>query len=206
MKENSTTTLVTFGIVILLIGVVLGAVIDPYLPTSISNAKKGYQAGFDAAKKVIRNSSLAGILTPSDVRTLSGRVTSVGANQITIHYIPTDPFADPSLADRIILVNSSTSIVKLTQKDPKVFQTEMAAFLKAVETSSSTPTQSTLPSTPPSSSTAVTISLTDIKVGDAVTVMASENIGTAKEFTASEIQVQPQAATTSPSTTSTKNK
>ena len=206
MKEIPLVQSVVFGIVILLVGMVLGAVIDPYLPTSISNAKKGYQAGFDAAREVIKNSSLAGVLTPSNLRTLSGRVTSVGANQITIHYTPSDPFADPALADRTILVNSSTNIVKLTQIDPKVFQTEMAAFLKAVETSSSTPTQSTLPSTPPSSSTAVTISLTDIKVGDAVTVMASENIGTAKEFTASEIQVQPQAATTSPSTTSTKNK
>lgn len=175
---------------LLVIGILLGAGASFAYFKWAGNAS--YQAGFDAAKKLVEHSSLGGMLqTPSDVRVLSGVVSAVSGNQFTLHTQLTDPFADPALVDRTVLISPSTTIVKLVQKDPKVFQSEMDAFIKANQAKSG----STQTGTPPSPFSRIPATSADIAVNAVVTVVAAENINTAGSFTASQIQIQIQPGT-----------
>ncbi|MHB1163222.1 MAG: hypothetical protein ACYCZZ_01710 [Minisyncoccota bacterium] len=176
----------------LLVGVVIGVFIAP-LFTATSNTASSYQAGFDAAKKLVENSSVGGMIqSPTDVRTLSGTVTAVNGTQFTLHTQSTNPFDDPSLSDRTVLTDSSTVVVKLVPKDPTVFQTEMNAFIKA----NPVPSSASNSPTPPEPFTRTTVSAATIAAGDTLIVTSAENIKTLKEFSASQIQIQ---GTVSPS-------
>jgi hypothetical protein len=186
---------ILFGVPILIIGIIIGAFAGPYFPFS-SSSSSSYQAGFNAAKDLVEQSSLGSMLRGSDdVRTLSGTVTAVNGTSIMLHTVSKDPFADPSLGDRTILVNTSTKIFEFTQKDPKVLQSEMAAFTKAAQSGSSVPfKEGTQPAVPPAPFVQTATDVTSITVGSVLTVTALENIKSMKEFTASEIQIQSQVA------------
>lgn len=150
-----------------------------------------YQAGFDAARKLVEQSSVGPMLqVATEVHVLFGTVTTVNGNSITIHTQSMNPFDDPSLADRTILVNANTKIYKLFQKDPKTMQTEMASFAKTIQSNKS----GTL-TTPPEPFVRTSTDISSIVVGDILNVTAIENIKTIKEFLASEIQIQPNMTT-----------
>jgi hypothetical protein len=127
------------------------------------------------------------VLTSNIIRTLSGTVTAVNGSSIILHVVSNIPFGDASLNDRTVLIASSTKIVALVPKDPKTFQSEMAALTKAMQSESSTSTQIIAD---PASIKQVIVDPANIKVGDVIIVTASENIKTLKEFTAGEIQIQ----------------
>jgi hypothetical protein len=171
----------------LLVGIVIGVLVDPYLPASISNAKKGYQSGFDAAKMLVASSSVGAMFnTPTDVRMLSGVVTAIDGNIITLRVGMTDPFGDQSLATRVVTVDASTTIVKLD-----------------VQTGSQTVTGKN-PVGFPIPFTQTTTNLSGVNVGSPITVTAAKNVAAAREFTATEIQIQAQAPSSASSTTTRK--
>ena len=171
------------------IGILIGSGIS-FVYFSQSSSREGasaYQAGFDAAKKRVENSSFGAIIrTPDEMRVLSGTVTRINGNKIDFHIQSTRPFDEPSLDDRTTTVTSDTKISRLTQKDQKIFQSEMETFMK----NSQTKKGATL-ATPPEPFSHTPAILADIKVGDVLTVSAEENIKTKKEFTATDIQIQP---------------
>lgn len=173
----------------ILVGALIGACASYlYLRQAPSGTENTYQAGFDAARKLVEESSVGPMLqAASDLRTVSGTVTLVSGNRITIHTQSMDPFLDPSLLDRTIIVSGDTKIISLSQKDQKVVQAEMEEFMKRVQSGVSM-TQTVVA---PEPFTRVNVSISDIKVGDMIIVTASENIKTMKEFTASEIQITP---------------
>jgi hypothetical protein len=190
MKETSPATHSAAKVVALLvIGAVAGALIDPYLPALVSNSKKGYQAGFNAARTLVLNSSLGAFLQTSnnDVRALAGTVTYINGSFLTLHVKSLNPFDDPALADRVIVINASTTVTRITQKDPVAFQAEMAAFLKANAGRAK-------PATAPVSFTTAAARVSDIKVGDTINVLAFGNVKTVKEFVAHSIQIQQKVA------------
>ncbi len=169
-----------------LIGAFAVAFADPYLPASISNAKKGYQAGFDAAKTLVENSSLGSFFqTPADVRMLSGTVTAINGNRITFHIQSTNPFDDPTLADRVASIDASTAITMQTRKDQKTYQAGISALVQVHTVAASTTAAIISPFVTTSAS------ISDIKVGTSVNVSAAENIRSLGEFTASAIQIIP---------------
>lgn len=183
--QNQIRTYTVIGIVLFLLGVIVVQFSDPFLPSAISNTKKGYQTGFTAAKTLVENSSLGSMIqTHSEIRTLSGTVTEVNGTQLTLHVRSMNPFADQSLADRIVLIDTSTKVSIMSQKDPKMFQSEMNSYAKSAKANDAQP--ATLPS--PFITTPATVS--SIAVGVSVSVTAAESIGTLKEFTASQIQIQ----------------
>ncbi len=186
----------------LVIGLIIGAGASfAFLKASpVATGNDSYQAGFDAAKKLVLDSSMGGMFqTPDDVRVLQGTVTAISGNQLTLHTQSINPFDDPALADRTVLINASTTVVKLAQKDPKTFQAEMSAFMKA--------TQSGTPQTapPPQPFTHVPATIADIAVGNVVTISAADNVKTAKSFTASQIQIQQETLPASAPTTASPN-
>lgn len=174
------------SVALLVVGVLIGAYAGPLL-----NKANTYQAGFDAAKKRVEESSFGMMLrTPDDVRTLSGSVTAINGNRITLRTQSMNPFEDPSLLDRTVTVATDTKISKLSQKDPKVMQAEMEAFVKTMQSGKS----ASKPTTPPEPFTRTTATVADITVGDILNITAAENIKEAVEFSASEIQIQPKPA------------
>ena len=186
-------------IVVFIAGGTIGVVVDPYLPSAISNAKKGYDVGFAAARKVVEESNFGAMFrTPDDVRTLSGIVTTISDNQLTIHFSQMDPFSDPKLDDRTVLINDSTTIVTLVQRDTKLFQAEMSKFTEWIRLSSATSSKGVIePMVLPTPFAKTVVDRTAIKVGDALTITAFENIKTAKEFIAKEIQIQSRTVSSS---------
>jgi len=147
-----------------------------------------YQNGFSVAKTLVENSTIgASLRTPNDVRTIFGIVTAVSSDSVMLHTVSNDPFSDSALSDRSILVASSTTITKLTLKDIKVFQNEVAAYTKAIQSESTIKDAQLIPE--PVSGNAA--NLADIKVGDTLMVIASTNIKLLKEFIAHNIMIQP---------------
>lgn len=185
-QDNSAhfSKLLVLAVAIFIAGSVASTVVDPYLPSVLSNSKKNYQDGFAAARKLVEESSLGNFFkTPDDVRTLSGTVTAVTSEKITMHLTSVNPFDDQSLNDRTVLITADTKIVRLVAKDIEVFQSEMAKFI-------ATPQSISVPATFPQPYTQVIGNAQDIKAGELLTVTTSENVKTMKEFMASEIQVQ----------------
>jgi len=171
-----------------IVGIIVGTGASfVYLKQAPADSSNTYQAGFDAAKNRVLESSMGLMFrAPDDIRTLSGAVTAVDGNQIIIHTESTNPFVDPTLADRTILITSNTKITRISQSNTATFQAEMEAFMKQMQSGKGTG------GTPPQPPEPVrtTVSASSILVGDTLIVTAVENIKTSKEFTASEIQIQ----------------
>ncbi|HAT68657.1 MAG: hypothetical protein A2481_04560 [Candidatus Yonathbacteria bacterium RIFOXYC2_FULL_47_9] len=164
---------------------VAGIFVGFYVPF-LRDGGSQYQAGFDAAKNRILESPAGGALrTPDDIRTLSGIVTAVSGNRITIQTQSIDPFADSELAERTIIVTSNTQIIRISQGDAEAFNAEMEAFMRSLE-KGVRDVQPPAPLEP----TRTVVEASSILVGDTLTVTASENIKSKKEISASEIQVQ----------------
>lgn len=169
METHNASQCVIWAAVMLVVGLVAGVFASPYLPFSVSNAKNDYEAGFNAAKALVENSTIgATFKTPDDVRSLSGTVASVEGNSIALHLFSSNPFDDQALLDRTVLVAPATQIFKLALEKPKGTTT--------------TAVQSFIPTK---------VDISAVKIGDTLMITAPENVKTLKEFTASEIQIQP---------------
>lgn len=179
------------GAVILVAGIVIGAVASFYF---------SYQAGFNAARSLVEQSSLGGFFrVENDVRSVSGTVTAITSDRLTVHSQSVgNPFNEPAISDRTILIAATTKVVRLTAKDSAVFQAELAAFTKAAQLSQTTSTMTGTPISPPAAFpqmfSQTTVSAASIQVGDLVTAITSENVKAAAEFTAQEIQIQPKVS------------
>ncbi len=172
-KGNAPAMYLAAAVGLLLAGAVIGGFVDPYLPASISNAKKGYQTGFDAAKTLVLNSSVGNFFkTPDDVRALSGTIMAIDQDHITFRLDTGNPFDDPTLAVRTAISNASTSVTILTFTSQPKASTSTAAFLVPVASATTTPA-----------------SMSSLRVGDSIRVIASENIKALREFPVSEIQI-----------------
>lgn len=144
---------------------------DPYLPFSISNSKKGFQKaseaaykeGFSKAEKIFNESYLGkSVAVPRDIRMISGNVRKINSGtSIIVHSVSNNPFSDKNLNDRIVLIEPKIIISKL--KNNQVFG------------QSSTKAK-----------------LSDLIIGSPVNIIAYENIANLKEFKAKEIQIQSQ--------------
>lgn len=179
MKTISLSIAVAF-----LIGAVAAMLADPYLPASLSNTQKGYQAGFDAAKTLVASSSIGNFFqTPADVRMLSGTVTAISGDRVTFRVQPANPFDDPTLAERTAIADASTIITVQARKDQKTYQADISALVGTRITATGTAAALISPfvTTP--------ASLSDIKVGTSINVSATGNIQSSGEFTASAIQI-----------------
>lgn len=191
MNEFPSKALYTIVLIVAcIIGAGAASLIDPFLPQSMSNTKKGYANGFVAAKAIVEKSTIGAMYrTPDDVRMLSGTVTEVGSAEFTLHTPSNDPFADPALNDRAVHIDAATVVYNIEQRDSKTFQKEMEAYLAAMRHASSTPTALIQPS----SAIKVRTDLSALKKGTPVTIMTKENIRDRAEFIATEIDIQQQA-------------
>lgn len=187
--HNSKIMYFVVSVGLFLLGALIGGFIDPYLPSSLSNSKKGYENGFTAARTVVEGSGLGSFFkTQTDVRSVSGTVTSTQGGRIGVHsQAMNNPFEKTALSEYSVLIDSSTKISKLVAIDPKLTKAQIDALIKAQDTRSGT--KSVLSAMGPYIET--TIPVSSIKTGDVITVTAGENIKSKNTFTATEIRIQP---------------
>lgn len=123
---------------------------------------------------------------PTTLNSLSGKVTAVSGMTLTLAAasITPNPFADAFPAIREVTAISSTTITRATQTNPLEFQKEVQAYTSQIGKPGSPAVAA------PSPVSQTVISLSDIKVGDTVTVTAGSNILDAASFTATTIQDQ----------------
>ena len=182
MKDNScafSPSHIAAGVALILVGAVIGAFADPYLPAVVSNSQKGYQTGFDAAKKVVENSPLGSLVrTSDDVRVVSGTITAINGQQFTLHtQVAINPFETAQLIDRTVLLTANTKVTLSSPKDSKIVQQIMSQPRTSTSTSLYNQTA---------------VSASSLKVGDSVLVTATENAQNLAQFSAAEIQILPQ--------------
>lgn len=187
-KSHSTTYLV-----MLIAGIILGTfstgwVARPYFPEGVTN-ENTYEAGWNAAKERLASSAqFKGIInTQSKVMTLSGVVESVSGDKINIKINPLEPLASPNLDNRAVITTSATKITRIIQPDQEAFRKEMEVFIKNIQTAPKKGIVIRPPEQQPPTKQEAKFS--DIKVGDAITATAAENIKESQKFTATEIQI-----------------
>lgn len=146
-----------------------------------------FQAGWDAAKKRLVETGFAGpIRADMEVKNISGEIQKIDGNKITLKIHPLEPLADPSLDTRIVVVDSATKIYGVAAKDPKEYAAEVKAYEKNRKPAD--------PITLPDSFKKIEISVSDLKAGDVISVIAEKDIKEAKEFAALEINLNKPAA------------
>jgi|GEM_PF-1043581 len=168
--------------------------------SSVSVGPNTYQAGWDAAKqRLVDSGTIPSAGMNLEVRAVSGEITAIEGDKITLKIRPLEPLADPSLDTRTITVDSNTKITSMVPKDQKEFATEMEAYSKKMSAninvvpnttkigSTSTPAVPSAPITPPESFTKTTISVSDLQVGQTINVTTGNDIKNNKEFSATEI-------------------
>ena len=147
---------------------------------------------------------------PGGVRGFGGTVENVSDSGFTLRLSAYDPFASQGPSLRNVTVNKETILERLIQKDNATIQKEQTAFMEKISAGSAAPAggqgsatggeNQSAPLTPPEPFIRERISLNDIKAGDMVLVSAGEDIGTAKQFTATRVSLQPSVSL--PGTTS----
>lgn len=145
-----------------------------------------FAAGWEAARKKLEESGLVRA-EPTEIFTISGTITSINENKITLKANPTviNPLAEQAPEIRTITVTSETKIMKLNPKTPEEITKESEEFRKAMTALKPGAT----PPTPPSPYEEDEIEITDLKVGDTVSVTSEANIKMAAEFVAKEISL-----------------
>ena len=160
---------------------IIGALIGAGLSFPLSK-----QVGFNIAKERVFASPMGAVFrSPDEVRSISGTVTEIKGDEITIHTEVRSVFDDTSFADRTVIIATDTKIFKNEPTDMATFQKEMEAFMKNIRAGKN----NIAPPRPPEP-TRTEVEMSDITVGSTITATAEENIKTAKKFTASEIQIQ----------------
>lgn len=158
-----------------------------------------FQAGWEAAKKRLADSGFAAPMANLEINNVSGQVTAIQDNAITLKIRPLEPLADPSLDERIVKVDANTKIYTLEQKDQAQYQKEMEDFNKKMQEQLKNPPkpgQAPIPPVgdvgPPEFFVKKEASISDIKVGMNINVIAADkDIKNAKQFSAAEINLQP---------------
>ncbi|MFA6414910.1 MAG: hypothetical protein WC217_01315 [Candidatus Paceibacterota bacterium] len=136
---------------------------------------------------------------------VSGTVESVSGSVITLKSPPSsNPFETlPSV--RKVTVTEETRVIRSEEKDPKVWQQEMADYQKLMQKDIpgrvSTSTIAASLATPPMPFKEVIISFSDLKAGDLIFVTAAEDIKTATSFEATGIRVTEKASVAAPAGT-----
>lgn len=176
--------------VVFIVAFSLGAFSGPKVftvkdPTNAA-VENTYEAGWNAARKRLSESDFAPIINIQDTRSVRGSIDSISGDRISVRIRPLEPLADPALDRRVILTNNTTKVLRLDQKDSQLFQQEMNAFFEKIQKNKN-PKE---PAVPPEPFVKTLINVSDLKVGDRIVVLASEDIKVAKEFVASEIQME----------------
>ncbi len=197
MSKKLISTIVI--ILVFVIGLVFGLVIKPKASSAPAGSQNTYQAGWNAAEqKLAQSGMIPGLNSNIPIKSISGTVEKIDGNKLTVKTISLNPLADPSTNERIVDVDNGTQFFQMTQKDPQEFQKEMTDFQKTMQSQTANTSQvknsqtqiQPQTATPPMPFDKKQISLSDIKVGQRISITSGSDLKTAKEFKAMEIDIQ----------------
>ena len=176
-----------------ILGIVTAIVVGAIL--GYAGGSHQYAAQLDTARKALP--------VQATMSSVLGKITGISGNIITITQPilnpPVDPFEDLP-AVRHVTVTSATNIVKDVVVDPSVFQQEMTAYQAAIQKiREKGPTAGVDVPAQPIPVIQTTLTLSDLKVGDMITVDAGTDVKTITSFDAVTItvnEITPIAAST----------
>lgn len=141
---------------------------------STVSRNQSYEEGFNAARKLVEESSLGKMIqSEDDIRFVSGVITAIEGTRVTIHDESIqNPFEKNIPSDRVVVIDQNTQISLYTMSgDTEKTTLEMPKKFKTVQTKA--------------------VTAAELRIGDLLTVTAAENIKTSIEFSATEIQIVP---------------
>lgn len=174
-------------IIIALISFGLGFVGNIYYKSTTDDT---FQAGWDAAKQRLEESGFYPMMERIEVKIATGEVKQIQDNKISLKIYPLEPLADPDLDDRIIEVDENTKIYQLVERDQVEYQKELEEFNRRMEEQMANPETMAELGEYPEPYTKQEINLTDIEIGQQITVLAQKDIKDTKQFKAIEITIQ----------------
>ena len=124
---------------------------------------------------------------PTDFKTFIGNVKNISGNAFVVKASSLNPYVSKLPAELTVMLGTSTVIERVKQKDRSVFERELKAFSRKIHLNA-IPAPS-IPTLPPEPFTYEKISQASIKVGDTISVHASENIINAKSVFAVSVIV-----------------
>ncbi len=125
---------------------------------------------------------------PSYSGSIFGTVKEVRADTIVLEITPMNPF-DESPQTRTVQIMNETKIFRNQRKDPAAYQREAAEFQKNIHAQSKNPSNVRIPS--PNEFSQESAKISDIAVGQRISIAASENIRDKESFTAKTIIIVP---------------
>ena len=157
------------------------------VPTVSDDTGGDFAAGFEAARaKLVKGGYIPDPAT-MPTTSVTGVVKDTAATSLTVSRSGLDMLDDPR--DITITVDSNTEIVRITPKDPEVYQQEMSAYEQALAVA--TGENRGIPELAyPSGTIRTPIVLSDVSQGSTVTVYTSEPVTRdATSFAARTIEV-----------------
>jgi hypothetical protein len=183
-KLTALIVIIIIALVFFGLGLMVGS---SRLSPELSSLPNDYQAGWQAAKQRLKETGfLPAPPGQQEIKSISGQVTGVDKNIISISIRPLEPLADPALDTREVEVGKDTALYRLEPKSQDDYAKEWEAYQKAVAAGTGA-------LQPPSPYEKKELGIADIAEGQRVSVTASSDIKEAKKFTALEVSLQSDA-------------
>ncbi len=144
----------------------------------------GYIGGLQ--KSALTTQATQAQLLSSDAKSIFGKIIDISGTTLTMTSLEA-----PSI--REVTTDAATVFEQIAPKDQKVFQSEIITFDARKKTAEADGTP-LLPSEYPSPFAFQKLSLSDLRVGDIVTVTATDTILSESTFTATRVSVQSSSA------------
>lgn len=197
--DNNKTLFILIAVIFLIAGIGAGMLISSNLNKKGStifsskyntpDAPNTFEAGWEAAKKKVEETPYIPVaVSQGEIKSIKGRIITVGEQQITIEARLFNPLDDEKLKTRTVGIDESSEIIIREEKDREAIRKEQEEYNKKMEDYKSGKISS-MPSIPEISIERVS-SIEDLKEGQTVTIESEENIREAVEFTASKVLVR----------------
>lgn len=174
----------------IIVTVLIAGFIFGYIWGSFSSQEKVYNQGLEQGIKEVEEKYQTKIEKlfptppePEEIFSISGEIKEIKDETLTVEttFYPANPLQESKIEAKTVRITEATKFVKQVQKSPEELEIEGEAFRKAMEES---PEAAILP---PELFKELTISFSDLKVGDKIATEAEENIKGKTEFGAKKI-------------------
>jgi hypothetical protein len=148
------------------------------------DVKDTYAAGWAAAKQRLADTgAFRAVGNNTEIKSISGIVSKIENNIITIKSQPIELLSDPSLDERTVDVDSNTKITAAIKKSDQQYQKE---YNEALKNGSLKPDPSS-PSAGISGYYNENVSVSQIEIGKMITVNSNDDLKDKKKIVAKEI-------------------
>jgi len=168
-------------LLILIIGIAIGFTGGRYYSKSSSQTTTGSKTADSSCEAKLEKVKDMFPTIP-ETRNISGKIKEIKGKTIILEAINVNPLEDLPTT-REITIEDNTKIVKSENKDQTTFQNEMDTYQEKIKAGEKN-------AIPPMPFAEKEITPADLKVGDQISVEASENIKTKEKFEATKVTLQ----------------